>query len=956
MCRRSVVAALAASLMMVGLMLGVAQTPAAADPPTSVTGSACGYYVNVGILGGPQALRGCGGVVQPLGAHDTPSPRPPGYPAEGQPVPPEDGSYSPLVTLPSGGSASAITASDPDGAAAWYGPAPVFAGIWDNAAAPPSGPQYASTQGTPEGGVTSSADITTFQTPTPVQCDGEEPGTQNCEDRGGYGPFPVWGDSLHVECSASAAGVLEGSTTLQNAKLATLTDGQGSPIPSAVEDIVPNPPVNFTRHGYISNVSDTFAVVYNEHLYHADGSLTVNAVHMYLFGPNAIGHIIKGSVTCGVHPAPGAAVADTLAPFCDAAIINQFGPQSPWPTVPRSELVGVFDAGHGDAGSGLQSITNIQATNATVTVGGNGGPPFEQPHHIFTPGQIGPLSMKAKQINRNLPMSWSFTATDVAGNVSQCTGVEYAGPRTISVGDISVAEGDSGPTIAQLTLTRTGDLWPATVKYKTSGAGGGAACTPGVDYITVAPTIVEFDVGEASDTVNVQLCGDTVSEANEIVTVTLLGQTGVLNAPITIADATARLTIVNDDARAFFSVDDPWATEGGGVQFTVTRSGNITGTSTVKYKTALGSATADADYASVALQTLTFAPEETFKTVTTTTTDDATDEVNETFNLVLSAPVGAVIADTAGTATIVDNDGVANPAAPSTFLSVADISMNEGSEPGTATFTILRSGDLSGSSTVSYRTTGGNATPGSDYTAVAVTPFTFAPLEDVKTVDVSVLGDNLVEVNETFSLALSLPSKYTNIADGAGVATLFNDDGATYLSVGDISWAEGTSSTSTTPFTFTITRSGNTNGQSSALYKTSGGTALAGTDYTAITTGTVDFLADQTTKTVTVNVTGDAIREANDTFNLVLTNPVGATLSDAAGMATILNDEPPPVITIEDISGFEGNSGTTPFVFTITRTGNTTASSTVSYKTYGGTASTADFTAKPLTVLSFAAG
>ncbi|HEX8770806.1 MAG TPA: hypothetical protein VF711_08570, partial [Acidimicrobiales bacterium] len=104
---RSIFAALASSVMLTGIVVGVAQSPAAAADVTSVKGSACSYYVNVGLFGGPQTLRGCGTNVATT-----------------------DVSYSPDVTLPSGGgSVSQDDATCPPstpcspGAKAMYGPA-----------------------------------------------------------------------------------------------------------------------------------------------------------------------------------------------------------------------------------------------------------------------------------------------------------------------------------------------------------------------------------------------------------------------------------------------------------------------------------------------------------------------------------------------------------------------------------------------------------------------------------------------------------------------------------------------------------------------------------------------------------------------------------------------------------------------------------------------------------------
>ncbi|HEX8770620.1 MAG TPA: Calx-beta domain-containing protein, partial [Acidimicrobiales bacterium] len=64
-----------------------------------------------------------------------------------------------------------------------------------------------------------------------------------------------------------------------------------------------------------------------------------------------------------------------------------------------------------------------------------------------------------------------------------------------------------------------------------------------------------------------------------------------------------------------------------------------------------------------------------------------------------------------------------------------------------------------------------------------------------------------------------------------------------------------------------------------------------GDDYATLGLATVSFGAGETTKTVTVDVTGDTTAENNETFNLVLSTPVGATVSDTSGTASIVNDD-----------------------------------------------------------------
>ena len=77
----------------------------------------------------------------------------------------------------------------------------------------------------------------------------------------------------------------------------------------------------------------------------------------------------------------------------------------------------------------------------------------------------------------------------------------------------------------------------------------------------------------------------------------------------------------------------------------------------------------------------------------------------------------------------------------------------------------------------------------------------------------------------------------------------------------------------------------------SVNFATADGTARASDrDYVA-KAGTLVFAPGQTRKTVTVTVMGDGRREADETLLLNLSAPTHATLRDAQGLGTILNDD-----------------------------------------------------------------
>ena len=107
------------------------------------------------------------------------------------------------------------------------------------------------------------------------------------------------------------------------------------------------------------------------------------------------------------------------------------------------------------------------------------------------------------------------------------------------------------------------------------------------------------------------------------------------------------------------SVADAEAQEGPGVtlDFEVTLNRAASGTVTVDYATADGTATAGADY-TAASGTLTFDPGETAKTVDVPVLDDAHDDTGETLTLTLSNASGARIRDGEATGTIENSDPI----------------------------------------------------------------------------------------------------------------------------------------------------------------------------------------------------------------------------------------------------------------------------------------------------------
>jgi len=126
-------------------------------------------------------------------------------------------------------------------------------------------------------------------------------------------------------------------------------------------------------------------------------------------------------------------------------------------------------------------------------------------------------------------------------------------------------------------------------------------------------------------------------------------------------------------------------------------------------------------------------------------------------------------------------------------------------------------------------------------------------------------------------------------------------------------------------------------------YSTASGTATAGSDYSAAS-GKLTFAKGQTSKTILVPVIGDRLAEPSEQFFVQLSNAKGAKIANGTGVVTIMDDE--PRISVSDVWASEGNSGTTPFTFTVSLSAASDLPVTVNYATTDGSASAgSDYTA-----------
>jgi hypothetical protein len=354
------------------------------------------------------------------------------------------------------------------------------------------------------------------------------------------------------------------------------------------------------------------------------------------------------------------------------------------------------------------------------------------------------------------------------------------------------------------------------------------------------------------------------------------------------------------------SVSDPSVSEADGVAgFVVSLSTASDEEVSVSYTTADGTAVVGSDYTAVS-GILTFAPGETTKPVEVAVLDDDVFEPTENFSLVLSDAVGAGLAKATGIGTVLDDDS-----AP--ISSCGEPTFAPGSEAGMFLWQDCATSQwharvAAGGSPTALRFVG---------SVVSSEPFTNAagvllePSSDV--VDTSDPTRMTYRLNAVGSgidgLAFSFPPGARvcfSLDEPAGVSTYIGSEKAPMpasfdlttlgecgggvplapeITVADVTVGEGDGVAS-----FAVSLSSASAEPVSVNYATADGTATAGADYESAS-GVLTFAPGETARVVEVAVLDDAVPEATESFELVLSGAVGAVLQNAQATAAILDDD-----------------------------------------------------------------
>ncbi|NET44443.1 Ig-like domain-containing protein, partial [Okeania sp. SIO2B3] len=338
--------------------------------------------------------------------------------------------------------------------------------------------------------------------------------------------------------------------------------------------------------------------------------------------------------------------------------------------------------------AGADSATTTSNTSVTINVLANDSDPDEDDISLTTVDSTsannGNITVNSDNTVTYTPAD-GFTGTDTfTYTIDDGNGGTDLGTVTVSVNSLppsftftnDLYSINENGTLAgdSIQVQRTGDTSnPETVQIQlTDGTATGA--TPPLDigsdnqdFISNTLINVTFESGVASADVTVPINtinDDTVPEPTEELILNLVAVNEIIEgSPTTLLDSATLQIIDNDNVNTNISINDVTVNENEGTaEFTINLSPVSTQDVTVTYSTSDGTAIAGEDYTAVSDTITITAGQNNFPvTVPILNNDDNIDQQSETFNVNLSTPINAVISDSIGVGTIIEDNVQINP-------------------------------------------------------------------------------------------------------------------------------------------------------------------------------------------------------------------------------------------------------------------------------------------------------
>ena len=278
-------------------------------------------------------------------------------------------------------------------------------------------------------------------------------------------------------------------------------------------------------------------------------------------------------------------------------------------------------------------------------------------------------------------------------------------------------------------------------------------------------------------------------------------------------------------------------------------------------------------------------------------------------------------------AVLINQCGLTEPT-PTALLTINDITFVEGNSGVTdAAFTVSLNSPSAQTVTAKFIA--------SSITAQRVADFqpttglvSFAPGETSMMVFVGIVGDTIDEFDEKVALNLYEPTNAL-IADRQGVATITDNDGPPSISINNASALE-----SSTTLSLPVTLSEPSGKLVSVAYATASGTATAGMDFVS-KSGTLNIPSGSLMRSIVIDLIDDTAVEPDEIFTVSLSEPFNVSISQGTGTGTIRDDDLPTVQL--SANAFNADEGT-ELSIGVTRSGNTSGETFISYATTDGTA------------------
>ena len=488
-------------------------------------------------------------------------------------------------------------------------------------------------------------------------------------------------------------------------------------------------------------------------------------------------------------------------------------------------------------------------------------------------------------------------------------------PPTVTVQPGSVTETSSTATTMKFPVTLSAaSAEDVTVNYNTASLTGDTAVA-GTDYTTVDTTHggqpLVIPAGSTTGEIDIPILAGSAGPTPKTFHVQLAATGG------TLAESSVLGTINDNIAKSTISVADSTFTNGssgGNMPFTVTLSSAVNHDVTVDYLTQIqtdDTAVAGTNFTAITGGQVTIPANQTSANFNIAILGTPLPDELRTFHVVANAD--AASSDFAvGSAMAL---GTINDPLPQPTLTVQPGAVTETtSTPTTMKFAVTLSGPSNAPVTVTYTTVhqaADTAVGGVDYTGVnppgnsVVIPAGSTTGE----IDIPILAE-VPGADKTFHVQ---PIGATNATLGVGavLGTIHDSVQPSTISVGNASFTNGPAGGN---MVFTASLNAPMNHDITVDYKTqlpTGDTAVAGTDFTAVTNGQVTIPANQTSATFDIPILSTSASGVTKTFHVAASVDAGST-NFATGSPTAvgtIDDEAAPTISVADATFTNSASG-----------------------------------------------